>query len=215
MIRPALLLALAATSLAAQASFEGAVSLTFSKSDGTPVPMSYLMKEGKIRTDVTGQRGEQMGMVIDHANQKMTMIMPAQRMYIESAITGKVSPGAARSGASTKSIVRTGRTETIAGYQCEHITVTEDDGSIIDACVTSELGAFAMALGGGAFSAPQQPGWASQLGTVFPLRVKRGDKVIMEVTKVEKKTLDRALFEAPPDFRKLDVPMVPGMSKRP
>jgi hypothetical protein len=215
MIRAALLLALAAAPLAAQASFEGTVSLTFTKSDGTPVPMNYLVKEGKIRTDVPGQRGEQIGMVIDRDNRKMTMIMNSQRMYIERDLPETTTPPAAREGAARKAIVRTGKTETIAGYRCEHVTVTEDDGTVIDACVSSELGGFTMALGGGPVSTPQQPVWASQLGAVFPLRVRRGDKVIMEVTNVEKKSLDRALFEAPAGFRKLDLPAVPGMTKRP
>jgi hypothetical protein len=215
MIRPALLLMLTAAPLAAQASFEGAVSLTFTKNDGTPMLMNYLVKEGKIRTDLTGQRGEQMAMVFDHANRKMTMIMNSQRMYLERDLSEKTSPSAPREGTAHKAIVRTGRTEMIAGYRCEHITVTEDDGSVIDACVTSELGGFTLALGGSPVSAPQQPSWVSQLGPIFPLRVKRGDKVILEVTKIEKKSLDRGLFEPPADFRKLDLPMVPGTTKRP
>ena len=63
-------------------------------------------------------------------------------------------------------------------------------------------------------SQPREPGWASGLGpNTFPLKVTKGDKVILEVTGVEKKTLDAALFVAPPAFNKFEMPSIPGFKK--
>jgi hypothetical protein len=211
MIRTALALAFCTSSLAAQ-TFEGAISMTITGDDGRSMPLTYKVKGGKIRYDMAG-RGGQVGVIIDPGAQKMIMIMTAQRMVMENDLS---VPGAApsRPAGAAPTVNRTGRTETVAGYRCEHTIITDADGATVDVCITSEIGAsFQMPGAGNPMSQRAQPGWTSQLGrNAFPLKIQRGDKVSMEVTKIEKRTVDAALFEAPPDFQKMNMP---GMMKRP
>ena len=84
MFRPVVLLALAAAPVAGQASFEGAVSMTITGNDGRTMPLNYLLRDGKMRFDMSGGRGgDQIGMVMDPAAKKVLIILAAQRMYME------------------------------------------------------------------------------------------------------------------------------------
>jgi hypothetical protein len=192
-----------AAAAVAQGTFEGALSMTVMDDDGKSVPVNYLIKGGKIRFQMTGE-GASGGLVLDPAAQKMLIIIDEMKMYMEMALpqpaTGRQGRGTARSGAAR------GRTETIAGYQCTHVTTTDDDGATVDSCVTSELGTFRMFLAGDAGQAPQEAGWASGLGGSFPLKAQKGDQVVLEVTKIERKTLDASLFAAPAGYRKFAMP---------
>ena len=126
--------------------------------------------------------------------------------------------GAAAASAAEKAkpstVHRTGKTETIAGYKCEHMTVTQGDGSTSDVCVATGLGSFLMPQPGGPGTPSRDPDWQAALDKgAFPLKVQRGGKVTLEVTKIEKKALDAALFLPPEGFQKLDMGAM--MRKRP
>ena len=210
MIRSALLLALAATTLAAQSPFEGAISMTMTGDNGKTTELTYLVKGGKMRFDVAGGRGEQVAMIIDPAEKKSLMIMTSQRMYMEQDFADAAASAAEKD--KPAEVKRTGRTETVAGYKCEHMMITESNGSTSDVCVASGLGSFMMP--GGRGGPPRGPEWQSALDNgAFPLKVQKGDKVTLEVTKIEKKTLDAALFAPPEGFQKFDMGSM--MRKRP
>lgn len=212
MLRPVVLLALAAAPLAAQ-TFEGVVSLTLTSERG-PMPLEYQIKDGKIRLEMSGG-GMQMGMIIDPAAKKMLMIVPQQRMYMEQDLAESMGSMEQRAGAGRGSVTRTGRTETIAGFKCEHITITDATGSANDACVTSELGAaFQFPMGGGMMGRGRgaAPAWAAGLENAFPLKVQHDNATVLEVTKIERRTLDPGLFAPPEGFQKMTMP---GMMKRP
>jgi hypothetical protein len=169
------------------------------------MPINYLTKGGKIRYDMSAQ-GQQAGIVIDPAAQKMFIIMDAQKVYMEQNLS-RPRPGREGRGTTRRDAQRTGRTETIAGYQCEHILTTDDDGASVDSCVTTELGAFRMFTGGGPMQPPREAGWASGLGAgSFPLKVQKGEKVILEVTTIEPKSLEASLFTAPDGYQKFAMP---------
>jgi hypothetical protein len=187
----------------AQGTFEGALSMTVRDDDGKATPVNYLIKGGKIRFQMAGE-GAQGGLVLDPAGQKMLIIIDEMKMYMEMALpqppTGREGRGSGRSGAAR------GRTETIAGYQCTHVTTTDDDGATVDSCVTSELGTFRMFLAGDGMQPPQEAGWSQGLGGSFPLKAQKGDQVLLEVTKIERKTLEASLFTAPAGYRKFAMP---------
>lgn len=211
MLKSAVLLAATAASLGAQ-SFEGAVSMTLSGDNGRSTDVTYLVKDGKIRMEMGGG-GRGMTMIMLPADKKMLMIMTAQKMYMENQMPGGDMAGhqMANPGVTVK---RTGQMETIAGYQCEHITVTESNGSS-DVCVAKGLGMWmAPSMGGGMRGGPPKAeGWEGGLGEGgYPLKVQKGDKTIMLVTKIEKKSLDGSLFAAPDGFTKMDMG---AMMKRP
>jgi hypothetical protein len=213
MLRTALLLCFSATTLAAQSTFEGSISMTLTADDGKSTDVGYMVKDGKIRMEMAGGRGGQtMTMIFDMAAKKMLMIMTAQKMYMEQDVGGAVSSAAEK--AKPAKFVATGKTETVAGYKCAHYAVTDEDGSTSDVCVAKGLGAFRMPSSGGRGGPPKDPSWNAALGEGgFPLKVQKGDKVVLEVKTIDKKPLDAALFAAPEGFRKMDMGGFP--TKRP
>ena len=56
------------------------------------------------------------------------------------------------------------------------------------------------------------PAWAAGLENAFPLKVSQNNATVMEVTKIERKSLDASLFAPPEGFQKMSMP---GMMKRP
>jgi hypothetical protein len=202
----ALLLMCIAAPLAAQ-SFEGTVTMNMVSDDGTAHPMSYMIKGGKMRFDVGGG---QISVVIDPVAQRMMVIMNAQKMYMERDFSDAAAAVQQQAEGRKQAIVRTGKMETIAGYKCEHVIVTDDDGSSVDSCISSALGGFRMPAASNPMAPQKEAGWISQLGsTSFPLKVTKGGKVIMEVTAIEKKALDAALFTAPEGYQSFAMPKRP------
>lgn len=208
------LLALAAASVAqAQSAFEGTVSMSLSGDNGRSMNVNYMVKDGRIRMEMPGGRGGMGVMIMDVAEKKMLVLLTAQKMYMEQSLAGAMA--AAQSANKAKATVtRTGRTESIAGQVCEHVTVAEEGGRTSDVCVARGLGAFQMPSAGGRGGPPQPQAWEQGIGEGgFPLKVQEGDKVVMLVTAIEKKPLDAALFAPPADYEKMDMGAM--MRKRP
>jgi hypothetical protein len=122
-------------------------------------------------------------------------------------------------------VTSTGKTETIAGITCEHWLMDEKT----DVCMAKGLGYF----GGGSNNILDKlknlalrekikaqlntnPEFAKFIeGGAFPLKmaqIENGQsKTIMEVTAVERKSLDDSLFNVPADYKKSEIPGMPGM----
>jgi hypothetical protein len=198
---------LALPAMAAAQSFEGTVTMNTVSDNGSAHPMSYMIKGGKMRFDVGSG---QMSVVIDPVAQRLMVVMNAQKMYMERDFAGAVATVQQQAGVKNPNVVRTGKMETVAGYKCEHVTITEEDGSAVDACLSSELGGFRMPAASNPMSPQKEAGWITQLGaTNFPLKVSKGGKVIMEVTAVEKRALDPALFAPPEGYQSFAMPKRP------
>ena len=164
--------------------------------------MQYALRQGVARVEMPG-RGDARGvMIIDRSAKTTTMLMPAQKKYMVVPIPQGV--GEHRTGDHPRAeIVRTGRKETIAGYECEHWLVKGVEHEI-DACVASGLGTFTMSAG-----REREDAWTGALRDQqgFPLKVTRvGGAAVMEVTKIEKKALDASLFAPPSDYQKIEMP---------
>ena len=202
----AILMICTAVPLAAQ-SFEGTVSMNVTGANGVVSPISYMIKGGKMRFD---PGNAQMSVIIDPVGKRMIVVMNAQKMYMEREFGDAVAAVQQRTGVGNPSIVRTGKMETVAGYRCEHVIVTDDDGASVDSCVSSELGGFRMPTASNPMAPQKEAGWIAQLGsTSFPLKVQKGGKTIMEVTAIERKTLDAALFAAPEGYQSFQMPVMP------
>jgi hypothetical protein len=202
----AILMIFTAVPLAAQ-SFEGTVSMNVTGDNGVVNPIRYMIKGGKMRFD---PGNGQMSVIIDPVAKRMMMIMNAQKMYTELDFGGTVAAVQQRTDVKNPTIVRTGKMETIAGYKCEHVTITDDDGASVDSCISSELGGFRMPAASNPMAPQKEAGWIAQLGsTSFPLKVQKGGKTIMEVTAIERKTLDAALFAAPAGYQSFQMPVMP------
>jgi Domain of unknown function (DUF4412) len=207
MIRPVLLLTLIAAPLSAQA-FEGVISMTINADGGRSIPVVYQVKNGKLRYDMAA--GMAAGaIIVDPGDKKMIMLMPAQRMAMETEFAGVVAGMAERAAAGKQPVVtRTGRTEIVAGYKCEHVIVTGDDTRATDVCLTNDIAAPFQMPGGGFMGMGALPQWAAQIGNAFPLKVEQAGRTVVEVTKVEKKALEDELFTVPEGFQRMSMPNI-------
>jgi len=196
--------------------FEGKVTMTITASDSKNGPQSinYSMKPGYMRMDMNVGKGFG-GMIMDFKNRQMLILMPQQKMYMVKTIDEpQIDEAKAKANRDTSTkFVNTGEKETILGYTCTKLVVSNDRTSS-DIWVTDQLGNFAgMSPGGGGFGRRSQPPpeWESALKGVgfFPMRVvstdKEGKKFKLEVTSVEKQSLSDSLFEAPDGWRKFDM----------
>jgi hypothetical protein len=181
--------------------FEGAITARMSGPQGAPGEVTYLVKGDRFRMDMAS-RGMSIYM-LHEGNGSTYMVMPAQRMYME---TGQVT---AEQQAQKKApdIKMTGKKETVAGYECEHMLITSDNETW-DVCATKGLGSFTAMTNPMGRGAPAAATAWQRLGRdMFPLKVIRpgGSDITFEVTKVEKKSIDASLFALPDGFTKMDM----------
>ncbi len=190
--------------------FEGTVDFTLT-TDNRTVPMTLMIKGDNIRVETEGRPGMKAVILMDTKENKSTMIMDAMKMYMEMPI-----PQARDSSIPKYSFNKTGKTQKLLGYDCNEYLFT-DGKTQANVWVTKELGSVAhygMGLG--------RPGnrtdaWQEALGkeggfallTVVKTE-DRGESTI-KATKVEKKSLDDALFKIPEGYQKMD----PSMMRRP
>jgi Domain of unknown function (DUF4412) len=170
--------------------------------------MEYSIKGEKARLDMTVQ-GMNTYTLFDAGTKTMDMVMPTRQMYFERAIQN--AHARADSAADKTRFTRTGRKEPIAGYECEHATITSANGPTTDVCLAKGLGAFVQ-MGGGTRERNDAMGggWEDAVGKTFPLKVQKGDHVVMEATRVEKEILDPSLFAVPDGYQKMGVGMEMG-----
>ena len=224
------LAAIVAMAGAAQAQdFEGKIVVNVKAPQGMQA-MTVYTKGALSRTEVTTQMGT-MAMINDADKKEMTTIIDARQMYMKRSTE---MPAMANPNAPVRKpadIKRTGKMETIAGFKCEHVTVTEENGDVIDACVAKGLGNFAPmgggmgrggrgggGGGGGGAGAPgggppggNPTGWTRDMEKgLFPLKATKNGETLIEVTSIEKKTLDAALFAPPAGYTEMQGGMGGG-----
>jgi hypothetical protein len=213
------ILGTAATS-EAQPPFEGIVTMRMNGGRGAPgaapgaastQDIEYSISGRRVRMSMGGPMGG-MTMLMMPAEKKIYMLMAAQNSYIEmpmADVAAQANRAQAQATAPTDvKVAHTGKFETIAGYKCEHITMSASTPSGVqstDACVSKELGAFTNPLsgmGGGA------PAWQKSVEAQgFPLKVTTADGAVMlEVVKIEKKRLANTLFTIPENYTKMQPP---------
>ena len=169
--------------------------------EGSGGTLKYYVRNGVMRMEMEGKNGGKGYTITDPRKQISYTVVPGQRMYMEMRADPKT---AERINKSEPKITRTGRTETIAGHKCEH-WIIKVDAEESDVCVAKGLGKFFGIAGG----QQREPAWMSKLGgDFFPLRyAKVGEsRASLEVTHIEKRSLDASLFEVPAGFRKLATP---------
>jgi hypothetical protein len=216
---------LAVRPAAAQQPFEGVITVRTTGMQSQQQDAQYYVRQGASRVEMTSSRG-QMVLVTDPQKQTMYMMMPEQKTYMERPLASPPGP-VTKDAPAEPQVVRTGRTDTIAGFQCEHVTITTERGTA-DACMTRQLGAVpAMGAGmrrgmggqgggaggagagarGGAMGGSWRAALDAQPDLGFPLRVENDGRTVWEVTKVERRTLDPALFTVPAGYQQMQMPM--------
>src|SRR5215208_5662687 len=136
---------LAGRPAAAQQPFEGVITVRTTSMQAQQQDAQYYVRQGASRVEMTSSRG-QMVLVTDPQKQTMYMMMPEQKTYMERPLAQPPGP-VTKDAPAEPQVVRTGRTDTIAGFQCEHVTITTERGTA-DACMTRQLGAIP-AMGAG------------------------------------------------------------------
>ncbi|MSU22350.1 MAG: DUF4412 domain-containing protein [Opitutus sp.] len=121
---PGLLLAcgLLAPGALLAAGFEGTITMKLSGQGALAAPLNFSVKGDLTRIDLSGPDGQAAAVIMDTTKQEMTMIMPAQRMFMVRPLPkpGEVPadlPGASPV-ADPGSLEKTGVMEKILGYDC-------------------------------------------------------------------------------------------------
>jgi hypothetical protein len=189
--------------VAAQSPFEGVITMRLTGSGqaaGSTQDAEYFAsRSGKARVSLTTPMGKA-SIIMAPADGKMYMLMDQMSQYIETDLANLTAPEAT---ADAPKITRTGKKETIAGWECEHIKVDQ-----LDVCAAKGLGAYLNVGGNLMMRGGIQP-WQSAVlkENIFPLRVTLPDgKVQMEVTKIEKKSIEPSTFQVPSNYTKVTLP---------
>ena len=202
-------------------SFEGKIVMQItSKDQDRPQTIDYYCKGSKIRFEGKGAEGGGGAMVMDTKDYSALIIVPQQKMYMTYSYKNLL--GAASDTVKNKmqtemekgNIKMTGETKEINGFPCEKWVYKDDEGKSGEAWMTKGIKNFFF------FSNPMkpennEPEWQKKLTQegYFPMMVVSKDEdgnidSKMEVTSIEKKSLDDSLFNPPADYKKMDIPMM-------
>lgn len=183
--------------------FEGVISMRLTGSGPQArIPTDaeyYASRSGKARLDLVTQMGKA-AIIVAPADGKMFMLLDQMSGYVEQDLGTMLDPNAQTN---LPKIVRTGKKETIAGYECEHLTI-----DALDVCATTGLGAY-LNVGGNIMARGGVQPWQSAMlkENLFPLKVTTPEGVVqLLVTKIEKKAVDPAVFRVPANYSKIALP---------
>jgi hypothetical protein len=197
------------------AQFEGNLQMKMKTYEGEKSQVASAtmhVKQDLLAMDTEGEEG---GKIIFRGDKQVLWIVnDEQQMYLELSLkdktTKKEQPQAERSKSNVK---KTGRTQTILGYECEE-WLAEDGNEVTTMWGTTKLGniyqGIVKAMGGmgGPGSADNMPDWQKEImdKNFFPLKVevKKNGKTTssQEITKVEPKALPASMFEPPAGYQK-------------
>lgn len=201
--------------------FEGTFTMKTKTSSGQVLSTTYSVKGARTRTEQSNGTA----IITDAERGEITMLMPAKRMYMVRKLNAPVKSTA--NSKPTVTLRKTLETETILGYPCtKYVSTVETRGMTINVelWVTDRLGTF-VEIGASSGSGAQSP-WSDalseaqgQMMDIFPLRITTTSdnakaNLQIEVTSVEKKSLGDSLFEAPADWRHLDMRSMANPSAR-
>ena len=229
---------LAGTTLSMLTGFEGEIDGFTKKAGGQQTPISLFLKGDKVRFELPDELSRRAGQflgdkaygIFDSAAKKVYVVSDAKKQAIVMDLNsgkplgglmapGSHAPGAAPTGSPSK-ITKTGKYDTVAGYKCENWDITSDrhEGTV---CV-AEQGVSWLSLPTTAI--PGEHAWMAELvdGKHFPLRFVSYDKdgtteeSRVEVTKIDKKSLQDTEFQVPTGYNVIDLEkMMMGMGGMP
>jgi hypothetical protein len=205
--------------------FEGVIKTSMAF-EGKAVPVIYYIRPDRVRTETAAPEHPEAPFITitDLSKGESSTLFPAQKAYMTMSLEGMMKAAGQDEEQQFPKLTPTGQKETIAGYTCEHYLMADQQNSQrnTDMCVAKGLGFFGMGGSSGKgvgmmFSskmkekAAANPEWSKFLeGGAFPLKmtVTEGAKTTMsaEVSSVERKKLDDALFTVPADYKAMNVP---------
>jgi hypothetical protein len=182
--------------------------------------INYLIKEGFLRMDMEvdpSKPNKVISSIVDLSKRQIIVLMTEQKMYMVKAMPEPSKSEQAGTPGQQAELIHTGETETILGHKCEKLIAKNKDG-ITEIWGAEGIGYF---MGAGASpmgrSAPRNS-WEAGLSKngFFPLRVVSKDldgneRMRMETVAIEPKSLPDSTFAVPEDFRKFEMPSIPGL----
>ncbi|MEK7829950.1 MAG: DUF4412 domain-containing protein [Acidobacteriota bacterium] len=218
--------------------FEGLITSKMNTSSQA-MEIKYAVKGSRTRIETQlSAGGTQMGVVLmDFASGSQTMLMPQMKTYMTTNwnseggvkdMVEKMAEKAEKTGSGNYfNATPTGKTETVAGHTCTHWILGDKQDT--DACLAKGLGYFGGGSdSGGVFDKLRNIALGDKTkaqlqanpeflkfveGGVFPLKlaiIENGQpRTIMEVTNVERKSLDDSVFAIPADYKKMEIPGMP------
>jgi hypothetical protein len=205
--------------------------------DDQPADLRYAIKGNRMRFEAQLSQGsEETGVTLmDTSTGNMTMLFPQKKTYMTMNFGQMAGEMMAQGDGKDSSedllkVSSTGKTETIAGFRCQYwLFGAKQDTEV---CLANGLGYFASGGGGSGgileklknlamrdkikAQLDANPEFAkfSESGA-FPLKIAEIEngqsKTVMEVTRVERKSLDDSLFNVPADYKKMETPGMMGM----
>ncbi len=189
--------------------FEGEITMNMINGGKPPETIVYMVKGQKMRFDAPSGKAGGGYVIFDSASKKMMTVTDSQKMAMTMDLNNMPQADVSAAAAAKKSNVdKTGKTDTVAGYSCDIWKVTEDSGDKTDLCVGKGIAFPSMG---------KSVGWMSELSDSFPLRAVTTDatgkeKTRMEVTKIDKKSIDDSKFEVPAGYKTMSMDdMMKGM----
>lgn len=144
--------------------------------------------------------------------QKQVVRIDLEKMKAQSeALAAKQKKALGADAKKSPELKKTGRTDKVAGFSCEIWQIAEGGTPQSELCVANQPTPwFADVLP----MVPSEYSWASELmnGKHFPLRVVafhgKEESMRLEVSRIEKKPQEAALFEPPAGYRVLDLEQI-------
>jgi hypothetical protein len=215
--------------------FEGTVTARMSGGDQS-AEIRYAIKGSRTRLEMMASKDSSKTavMLMDMSSGTQTTLIPQSKMYMTinwGEVAEEITKNAGKdpSGNFPK-VTPTGKTETVAGLSCEHWLLGDKQDT--DMCLAKGMGYFGFGgqsdggILGKLKNLAMREKFKAQLdanpefakfveGGAFPLKmdhVENGQtKTIMEVTSIERKSLDDSLFTVPADYKKMELPRIPGL----
>ncbi len=198
--------------------FSGSIKFRDKDENGIVTEISYYSKGGKIRMDMTNTMGK-MYWISDGKN--IDLIMPAQKMYMESSDdlnnnfssseSTAVSPNDNKGKDWKKVLAKagTGKTRKILGHLCHEYVLPNGNGDSMHIWAAADVGDIQFVKSPMGQNPLQSE--INKMGSYFPMMSEEYNsdgKVVntFEVTEMNKGNVDDSVFEIPAGYEKMSVP---------
>jgi len=184
--------------------FEGEISLRVSRPEIPPSDLLFEASEGRVRVGMSQADGPAYALV--KPDGMAVFVMESKKAWSDLNMAKSRAQVERDNPTGPPTVTKTGKLETIAGQSCEVWEIKHTSGKRTDACISEGLVGFDLGTlmpGAGPFTSQSSEEIAKR--KLFPLRSIEIDESGKEtsrmmVTRVERKSLDKARFEVPKDF---------------
>lgn len=192
--------------------FEGVITFDATSNEIT-TSFDYYVKGTQVRLEVGASGRQGAAVIIDSKKNLATMLVPGSGMYMEFDLA-KGTSGKGNPPAEGVVLTRTGRTDEIAGQECEEF-VASSPSMKADVWAVANFGSFLQFDPSPKSSRPSLSleRKLAQQG-LFPLRMIVRDlsgkeQSRIEAKRIQERSLDSRLFTIPAGWKKMDLNMMP------